>query len=125
MAKSSWKGSVVKAAVLTVAMAASAAVLGTGPAASAAQACPANSICGWSGTHFTGMMRSFPAGAGCVNSPLALRSVANTFPGGVGVQATAHVYAGSGCGGRLLAVVRPGDRVPVLSAPGTSVLLTV
>ncbi|MGK5553541.1 peptidase inhibitor family I36 protein [Actinomadura kijaniata] len=116
----------MKAAVLTVATAASAAVLGMGPAASAApQACPANSVCGWSGANFTGMMRPFPVGAGCVNATPALRSVANTFPRGTGVQPTAHVHSGPDCGGRLVAVVRPGDGVPVLSSPGTSLFLSV
>ncbi|MBC6461582.1 peptidase inhibitor family I36 protein [Actinomadura sp. HBU206391] len=127
-------------------MAASATVLGVGPAGLAAetsrdsarastgdtpaaaavpQYCPTNSICGWNGANFTGAMRTFPVGAGCVNSTLPLRSIANTFPGGgAGTMVTAHVYSSSNCGGQLVAVVKQGEKVALLSPPGASVNLT-
>ncbi|WP_407701612.1 hypothetical protein [Thermomonospora amylolytica] len=76
-------------------------------------------MCGWSGTSFTGTMTTFSAGAGCLNSPIPLRSVANTY--GFGFMAVMNVYSGPNCTGTLLATVRPGDSVPFLFSWGSSV----
>ncbi|WP_165975942.1 peptidase inhibitor family I36 protein [Actinomadura rubrisoli] len=109
---------------LALSVAASAAVLTMSPAsASAAPAgCSANSLCGWSGSNFTGPITTFGAGAGCLNSPIPLRSVANTHPGGVGVPVVLSVYSGQDCSGKPLGSVAGGQSLPSLPGVGVSVM---
>jgi Peptidase inhibitor family I36 len=127
-----------RAMSLTIAAAASVTGLGLSAPALAAQTpagqkaetttlknCPANSICGWSGAYFTGMMTTFPVGSPCAASPVPLRSIANTFPAGTGVPVRALVYAGTYCSGTLLANVGGGQSVPSLPVGALSVAVTV
>lgn len=127
-----------KTALLTIAAAASVTGLGLSapalaaetsaatPAETAAlQNCPVNSICGWSGTNFTGLMRTFPVGSSCASSPFSLRSIANTFPAGVGIPVRALVYAGAFCSGTPMANVGGGQFVPSLPAGALGVSVPV
>lgn len=115
-----------KALLPCLVIAASAVALspGSAGAATAPQNCSVNSICGWSGTNFTGRMITFPVGAGCVNSAFPLRSIANTYPGGAGVPVAAAVYSGTNCSGTLVGNVQRGQSIPNLSPAGLSVYLT-
>lgn len=115
--------------VLTIAALTSVAGLAPNTAAwatstAALETCPINSLCGWSGSYFTGGMTTFRTGAGCQNSPVLLRSVANTWPSS-GVLAGMHVYSGSGCTGALLGYVRDGASLLPLPTWGLSVYATI
>ncbi|GAA0569179.1 peptidase inhibitor family I36 protein [Actinomadura livida] len=112
-------------ASLVTAVAAAAAVLPVS-SASAAPApdpwdCPAESLCGWSGAGFVGLVTTFRPGAGCLDAPFPLRSVANTHRGGTGIPVALLVYSDKQCTGRLLGSVRGGQSLPTLPADGLSV----
>jgi hypothetical protein len=81
--------------------------------------CPASSLCGWSGTGFTGPMTTFRPAVLCTNTP-PIRSAANTYPG-TGIQAILSVYSGPDCTGTPLVVLRGGQSQPFLTQPGLSV----
>lgn len=88
-------------------------------AAASIEDCPVRSLCGWTGSNFTGQVTTFNPGVLCANTfPVA--SVANTYPS-IGVQAVLSVYSGPDCTGVRLAVVRPGQSQPFLGQPGFSV----
>jgi hypothetical protein len=80
--------------------------------------CPVGSLCGWSGSYFTGPMTTF-GGAPCVNSPIPLRSVANTY--GWGWLVVLSVYSGPNCSGTRLGSVGSGQSRPFLPGVGVSV----
>lgn len=111
-------------ASLVAAVAASAAVL-PASAASAAPSpsdCPADSLCGWSEAGFTGKVTTFQPGAGCLEAPFPLRSVASTHRGGIGIPIALLVYSGTGCTGQLLGSVTRGQSLPTLVPAGLSVM---
>jgi hypothetical protein len=120
---------ILSQAVLTASIVSAVTLLPVSPASTSTTdlaSCPSNSLCGWQGTDFTGTMTTFGAGAGCLNSPFLLQSVANTYSaGGVGVPVSMAVYSGPSCTGTLLATVGRGQSVPSLFGWGASVYTTI
>ncbi|XRQ11944.1 hypothetical protein ACN3XK_13955 [Actinomadura welshii] len=112
----------VSRASLIAAVAASAVLPVTSASASTAPDCPANSLCGWSEGGFTGKVTTFPPGAGCLDAPFPLRSVASTHNGGIGIPIALLVYSGENCTGELLGSVTRGRSLPMLPADGLSVM---
>ncbi|GLW08922.1 hypothetical protein Misp01_40520 [Microtetraspora sp. NBRC 13810] len=92
------------------------------PAAADVEDCRSGAVCGWSEPAFTGRMIYLSPGAGCVETPFPIRSVANTF-GRPGIPAVATVHAGPGCTGPVVARVGQQQSRPVLSPPGLSAYL--
>ncbi|MFG2090586.1 peptidase inhibitor family I36 protein [Spirillospora sp. NPDC048824] len=84
--------------------------------------CPDASLCGWSEAGFMGKVTTFRPGGGCFDSPFPLRSVANTFGGGVGYPVVLLVYSGQNCTGKPLGSVTRGQALPSLPADGLSVM---
>ncbi|WUH97367.1 hypothetical protein OHR68_28055 [Spirillospora sp. NBC_00431] len=85
--------------------------------------CPETSLCGWSGSSFTGQVTTFPPGGGCLTPPFPLRSAANTWKGGgVGIPVVLAVYSGKNCTGMHLASLPRGASAPNLPGEGHSVM---
>ncbi|MFI0483749.1 hypothetical protein [Actinomadura sp. 9N215] len=115
--------------LLAAAVAASAVVLPaslasattTTTAAAGLPGCPETLLCGWSGTNFTGQVRTFRAGGGCSNAEFPLRSAANTWNGsGPGIPVILVVYSGKDCTGKLLDHLDRGESAPFLPVEGLS-----
>ncbi|WP_157430585.1 hypothetical protein [Actinomadura macra] len=112
---------------LTVATVAAAVVLPSSLASAAPKSisslekCPPRSLCGWSGPEFTGKMTTFGVGAGCLNPPFPLRSVANTYGGARGIPIVLGVLTGKDCSGGDLGSVSSGQSLPTLREEGLSV----
>ncbi|WP_242906601.1 peptidase inhibitor family I36 protein [Actinomadura terrae] len=108
---------------LAVSAAASVAVLPTSPASATTSGgigdCPIASLCGWSQPGFQGQMVTFRAGGGCQESPIPLRSVANTHRSAIDVVMT--VYSGEECSGKDLGTVGRERSLSTLPSAGFSV----
>lgn len=87
--------------------------------------CPDNSLCGWSGSFFTGKVMTFGWSPPCTNAPIPLRSVANTHQGTIGIPIVMAVYSGPNCTGKYLGSVARGQSLPNLPVPGLSVSVAV
>jgi hypothetical protein len=111
---------------LVTAVAASAAVLPVSAASAAATPgpwdCPTESLCGWSEAGFMGKVTTFRPGAGCLDAPFPLRSVASTHRDGTGIPVAMLVYSGKDCTGKLLGSVSGAQSLPTLPADGLSVM---
>ncbi|WP_131742146.1 hypothetical protein [Actinomadura roseirufa] len=83
--------------------------------------CPPNSLCGWSGPRFEGSLTTFRAGGGCQKAPFPLQSIANSHPGGIGIDVILSAYAGPDCTGAYLGTAYRGDYLPFLPQPALSV----
>ncbi|MUN36251.1 peptidase inhibitor family I36 protein [Actinomadura litoris] len=103
--------------------AASVAVLPTSFASASPSAgigdCPLTRLCGWSEPNFQGQMVTFRGGGGCQESPIPLRSVANTHRSAIDVVLA--VYSGEECSGKYLGTVGREQELPTLPAVGVSV----
>ncbi|MGH3239026.1 MAG: hypothetical protein ACRDNL_01520 [Spirillospora sp.] len=112
---------------LAVALAASTIMLPASLASATTNAglpgCPDTSLCGWSGTDFTGKVTTFRPGGGCIAPEFPLRSAANTWQGGgAGIPVVLIVYSGEDCTGDLLVSLPRGKSAPVLRGQGLSVM---
>ncbi|WP_171063967.1 peptidase inhibitor family I36 protein [Actinomadura soli] len=111
-------------AALALALAASATALSASPASATTPNdfpdCPKHSLCAWSESDFKGKVTTFRPGGGCFDTPFPIRSGANTFPYGGGIDVILVIYTGKGCTGELLVNLSRGAYKDSLPAEGLS-----